>query len=248
MRLDRYLGEAGVASRSEATKRIRARQVTVNGEVVRDPSVHIDPETAVVTLLGEVVRYRRFFYVMLNKPAGYVSATEDHGATVMDLLPPQFVRMGLFPCGRLDIDTVGFLLVTNDGALAHELLSPRHHVAKTYHFRCDPPIDAQAVRRLEEGVSIGDCVTRPASVLLYADGGGSSGEITICEGKFHQIKRMFAACGSTVTFLERICFGGVSLDTELERGAWRYLREDEEKTLYDAAGRVGNEERQGDGT
>lgn len=247
MRLDRYLGEAGVASRSEATKRIRARQVTVNGETVRDPAVHIDPETAVVTLCGEIVRWRRFVYVMLNKPAGYVSATEDRGPTVMDLLPPAFGRMRMFPCGRLDIDTVGFLLVTNDGALAHELLSPRHHVGKTYRFRCDPPISEQTARKLETGVDIGDCVTAPASVSLYPDSDGAAGEITVCEGKFHQIKRMFASCGSAITFLERLRFGGVSLDPSLPRGEWRYLHEEEEQTLLRAAGRVGDStEKKGD--
>ena len=113
MRLDKYLGQSGVATRSEATKFIRARRVTVDGAVVRDPAQHIDPDTASVMLDGQPVVWREFTYVMLNKPTGYVSATEDRGPTVMELLPPQFVRMGLFPCGRLDIDTVGFLLVTS---------------------------------------------------------------------------------------------------------------------------------------
>ena len=237
MRLDKYLGEAGVASRSEATKLIRGRHVAVNGTVVRDPAIHIDPEAAVVTLDGESVVWRRFVYVMLNKPAGYVSATEDRGQTVMDLLPAQFVRMGLFPCGRLDIDTLGFLLVTNDGQLGHELLSPKHHVDKTYRFRCDPSIDAAKKEKLETGVDIGDCVTRPAALVLYEDGAGASGEITIREGKFHQIKRMFEACGSRITYLERIRFGDVPLDDSLARGEWRYLTPEEESILRRAAGR-----------
>ena len=199
MRLDKYLGQSGVATRSEATKFIRARRVTVDGAVVRDPAQHIDPDTAAVMLDGQPVVWREFTYVMLNKPTGYVSATEDRGPTVMELLPPQFVRMGLFPCGRLDIDTVGFLLVTNDGVLGHELLSPKHHVDKTYRFRCDPPIGEDARRKLCEGVDIGDIVTAPADVVLTGDLPACEGEITIHEGKIHQIKRMFHAVGSEIT-------------------------------------------------
>lgn len=234
MRLDRYLSETGAASRSEATRMIRASRVMVDGVVVRDPARHIDPAVCRVTLNGETLVWREFVYVMLNKPAGYVSATEDRGPTVMDLLDPSFVRRGLFPCGRLDIDTVGFLLVTNDGALGHELLSPRHHVAKTYHFRSDPPLGEAEVRRLEAGVDIGEgIVTRPASLALYED--ACEGEITITEGKFHQIKRMFEAVGSKIVFLERIRFGGVELDRTLARGEWRYLTPEEENTLRRSA-------------
>jgi len=239
VRLDRFLSETGAASRSEATKLIRASKVTVNGAVVRDAACHIDPETAVVTLRGERLFWKEFLYVMLNKPAGYVSSTEDRGPTVMELLEPQFVRMGLFPCGRLDIDTVGLLLVTNDGALGHELLSPKHHVDKTYRFVCEPPIGEEERLRLEAGVDIGgETVTHPAAVTLYENGGGAEGEITIREGKFHQIKRMFEAVGSKITFLERITFGGVPLDTSLARGEWRYLSAEEEAILRRAAGRA----------
>lgn len=237
MRLDKYLGEAGVATRSEATKHIRGSRVTVNGVTVRDPAMHIDPETAAVTLCGERVIWREFVYVMLYKPKGYVSATEDRGPTVMDLLPPQFVRMGLFPCGRLDIDTVGFLLVTNDGALGHELLSPRHHVDKTYRFTCDPPIGEEQRQKLCAGVDIGDCVTKPAEVTLSGDLPAGEGAITIREGKFHQIKRMFHAVGSEITSLARITFGDLPLDPALAPGEWRYLTPEEEDVLRRAAGR-----------
>ena len=237
MRLDKYLGEAGVATRSEATKRIRKAEVAVDGVTVRDPAKHIDPETAVVTLAGEPVVWRKFTYVMLNKPEGYVSATEDRGPTVMNLLPPQFVRMGLFPCGRLDIDTVGFLLVTNDGVLGHELLSPRHHVDKTYRFTCSPPIGEEAIGKLTAGVDIGDIVTKPAEVTAEGTLPAVSGTITIREGKFHQIKRMFHAVGSEITSLERISFGDLPLDPSLVRGEWRYLTPEEENILRRAAGR-----------
>lgn len=237
MRLDKYLGQSGVATRSEATKFIRARRVTVDGVVVRDPAQHIDPDTASVMLDGQPVIWRQFTYVMLNKPEGYVSATEDRGPTVMELLPPQFVRMGLFPCGRLDIDTVGFLLVTNDGVLGHELLSPKHHVDKTYRFRCDPPIGEEQRKKLCEGVDIGDIVTAPADVVLTGDRPACEGEITIHEGKFHQIKRMFHAVGSEITRLERTRFGGLTLDASLDRGEWRYLTSEEEAILRRSAGR-----------
>ncbi len=235
MRLDKYLGEAGVATRSEATKLIRKALVAVNGESVRDPARHIDPETAEVTLRGERVIWKKFLYVMLHKPKGYVSATEDRGPTVMDLLPPFFTRQGMFPCGRLDIDTTGFLLVTNDGALGHALLSPKHHVDKTYRFTCDPPIGEEACVRLRAGVDIGDIVTRPAEVHPEGELPASAGTITIREGKFHQIKRMFHAVGSEITSLARVSFGDLPLDEKLAPGEWRYLTAGEEEILRRAA-------------
>ena len=235
MRLDKYLGQSGVATRSEATKFIRARRVTVDGVVVRDPAQHIDPDTASVMLDGQPVVWREFTYVMLNKPTGYVSATEDRGPTVMELLPPQFVRMGLFPCGRLDIDTVGFLLVTNDGVLGHELLSPKHHVDKTYRFRCDPPIGEDQRKKLCEGVDIGDIVTAPADVVLMGELPACEGEITIHEGKFHQIKRMFHHQGKTVQTLKRLSIGPLRLDETLSPGDWRVLEKGEIEAILTAA-------------
>lgn len=236
MRLDKYLSESGVFSRSEAGKAIRSGRIAVDGAVLRDPSKHI-VETASVTCDGKPVIWSKYQYIMLHKPAGYVSATEDKGRTVMDLVPPACSRLGMFPCGRLDIDTVGFLLVTNDGVLGHELLSPKHHVDKTYRFRCDPPIGEDQRKKLCEGVDIGDIVTAPADVVLTGDLPACEGEITIHEGKFHQIKRMFHAVGSEITYLERIRFGGLSLDESLCRGEWRYLTSGEEATLRRSAGR-----------
>ena len=227
MRLDKYLGQSGVATRSEATKFIRARRVTVDGAVVRDPAVHIDPATASVTLDGQAVLWREFTYVMLNKPEGYVSSTEDRGPTVMELLPPQFVRMGLFPCGRLDIDTVGFLLVTNDGPTAHELLSPKHHREKTYGFEC-LPLTMEMKKRLESGVELSDFTSKPCTVQLDD---ATHGRITVTEGKYHQIKRMFHAVGSEITYLERLTFAGLTLDKKLARGEWRELTEEEINVL-----------------
>lgn len=229
MRLDKYLAGSGVFSRSEAGRAVRSGRITVNGEVIKNPAVHIDEDSAKVMFSGEPVVWTKYKYVMLNKPEGYISATDtdpgDAGRTVMALLPPEFGRLDMFPCGRLDIDTVGLLLVTNDGPSAHELLSPRHHVEKTYRFRCSVPVDENMHKRLENGIVFGDFTSKPCRVVL--DESRDSGEITVTEGKFHQIKRMFHAVGSEITFLERITFGPLKLDESLARGEWRYLTEDE---------------------
>jgi 16S rRNA pseudouridine516 synthase len=228
------LGQSGVATRSEATKFIRARRVTVDGAVVRDPAQHIDPDTASVMLDGQPVVWREFTYVMLNKPTGYVSATEDRGPTVMELLPPQFVRMGLFPCGRLDRDTTGWQLLTNDGQLSHRLLSPRRHVEKVYRFTCDSPLPDGAEERFAAGIKIdGGELCKPA--ILHATPDRTGGEITLTEGKYHQIKRMVEALGSHVTALGRVSFAGIPLDPALAVGEWREATAEEIERLRAAA-------------
>ncbi len=237
MRLDKYLAGSGVVSRSEASKAVRCGRVTVNGEVVKNPAVHIDEASASVFLSGEPVVWTKYKYVMLNKPDGVISATEtspsDAGRTVMSLLPPEFGRLGMFPCGRLDIDTVGLLLVTNDGPTGHELLAPRHHVEKTYRFRCSVPVDEEMHRRLENGIEFSEFTSKPCRVTLSDS--GTEGEITVTEGKFHQVKRMFHAVGSEIVFLERVSFGPLRLDESLGRGEWRYLTESEIAALTSKA-------------
>ena len=232
MRLDKYLSEAAVCSRSEAAKAARAGKITVNGERVSSAAVHIDPEADVVTFFGKTVGWKRFTYIMLNKPKGYVSSTEDSGRTVMELLPAECVKKKMFPCGRLDIDTTGLLLITNDGGSAHRLLSPARHVGKTYAFSISSPIGDAEIRRLEEGVDIGDHISAPAEIVLETP---TSGKITITEGKFHQIKRMFHAVGTEITELERVSFGPLALDARLGRGEYRELTEEEEAALLEAA-------------
>lgn len=233
MRLDKYLSGSGRFSRSEAGKVIRCGRITVNGEITKNPAVHIDENTAEVFFGNEPVVWTKYKYAMLNKPEGYISATDsspaDSGRTVMSLLPPEFGRLGMFPCGRLDIDTVGLLLITNDGPSAHELLSPRHHVEKTYRFRCSVPITDEMHSRLENGIEFSDFTSKPCRVIL--DESRTEGEISVTEGKFHQVKRMFHAVGSEITFLERVKFGSLSLDPSLERGQWRYLTADEISAL-----------------
>jgi 16S rRNA pseudouridine516 synthase len=234
MRLDRFLSDTGTATRTESAKAVRAGLVTVNGTRPKSASLHIDPERDVVVYQGKTVVYRQFTYLMLNKPDGYLSATEDsRDPTVLDLLPTELRRLNLFPCGRLAKNTLGFLLLTNDGDLAHKLLSPRYHVEKTYRYRCERPLSEADAAALEAGVDIGDCVTKPAKVQREAD---TVGTITVTEGKFHQIKRMFEAVENKIIGLERISFGGLVLDPTLARGEFRPLTEAEEAHLRRAAG------------
>lgn len=225
MRIDKLISEAGLASRSEAAKAARKGNVTVNGESVKDLSRHIDPDRDVVTFFGERVEPFRHQYLMLNKPEGYVSSTDDPSAPiVLELLPEKLQSAGLFPCGRLDKYTVGLMLLTNDGQAAHRMLSPKKHVEKTYRFRLENPITAEDVARLEAGVDIGDCVTKPCTVVMESE---REGTITLVEGKYHQIKRMAEVVHNRIMFLERIAFAGLVLDENLKRGEWRYLNEEE---------------------
>ena len=227
MRLDKYIADTGIASRKEIARAARSGLVLLNGKAAKDPSVHINENVDEVIYCGSKVNWRKYVYIMLNKPSGYVSTTDPIDNSVMKLLGPEHTKMEMFPCGRLDIDTVGLLLITNDGPTAHELLAPRHHVDKTYFFRCDPPIDESAADKLREGVDIGGYVTKPASLVCR----GSEGELTIREGKFHQIKRMLEAVGSKITYLRRMTFGPLKLDESLAEGEWRELTDSEIKSL-----------------
>ena len=225
MRLDKMLSECGLASRTESAKAVRAGTVTVNGVAVSRADVQIDPDRDAVVFRGTPVRYRKFVYVMLNKPDGYVSATEDgRDPVVTELLPEEYRKMGVFPCGRLDKHTLGLMLLTNDGPLSHRLLSPKRHVGKTYAFRVKFPLSEGDVEVLERGVDIGGYVTHPSTVRLT---GEREGTITITEGKYHQIKLMMEAVHNQITHLERISFGPLVLDPALSRGEWRELSEEE---------------------
>ncbi len=227
MRLDKYLVATGKLSRSEAGRAARAGRISVNGSPVKRAELHIDPESDRVTLDGELIVYRRYTYIMLNKPSGYVSATEDKNLpTVLELLPEELRRLGIFPAGRLDRDTLGLMLLTDNGELAHFLLSPVSHVPKSYRFDCRDPLTEPDAAALISGVDIGeDKPTKPASLEVNAD--AKSGVITLSEGRYHQIKRMFEAIGNKIVGLERLTFGPLSLDPSLSRGEWRYLTADE---------------------
>lgn len=240
MRLDKFLSETGTLSRSESGRAVRAGKITVNGRAAKSPSEQIDPERDEISFAGEHITYRRFTYILLNKPDGYVSATEDgREKTVIELLPEKLQKLALFPCGRLDKHTLGLMLLTNDGQLAHDLLSPRHHVAKQYRFSVKFPLTAEEVRHLEQGTVLDDGYeTKPSQIEL--DEGGKSGTITLIEGKYHQIKRMMESVHNQITSLERITFGPLVLEDGMTRGEWRYLTETEEAALQACRGGTHN--------
>jgi 16S rRNA pseudouridine516 synthase len=228
MRLDKFLSSNGIASRSETQRAVRSGNVKVNGQAVNKSDVQIDPDCDVVSFFGKEIEYRKFVYIMLNKPKGYVSATEDgKDPTVLELLPSELQKRNLFPCGRLDKNTEGLMLLTDNGSLAHFLLSPKRHVSKKYRFVSKFPITEQTKEDLERGVDIGGYMTKPCEVTILGDGG----YITLTEGKYHQIKLMLDAVGNKVRELERITFGPLTLDESLARGGWRYLNENEIKQL-----------------
>lgn len=229
MRIDKFLSEMAVCSRSEAAKAAKAGGITVDGEVVRRADIHIDPNKNTVSYLGDRIAYKKYTYIMLNKPDGYISATDDpREKTVLELLGDRERKLGLFPAGRLDKNTFGLLILTNDGELCHRLLSPKNHVGKTYFFKAERDITEKDRLRLENGVSIDGELTKPAKVKLIDN---RSGEMTITEGKFHQVKRMLEAVCNKIVFLERINFAGIPLDTKLARGEWRELTKAEEDIL-----------------
>ncbi len=234
MRLDRFLVATGKLSRSEAGRAARAGKIAVNGIIEKKADRKIDPESDRVTLCGEAIIYRRYTYIMLNKPAGYVSATEDgREPTVLTLLPDELQSIGLFPCGRLDKYTTGLMLLTNNGPLGHRLLSPRHHVTKCYAYRCRDPLSDADRLRLERGLALEDgYVTKPARVL--AADGSTHGMIELTEGKYHQIKRMFEAVNNKIVTLERTRFGPLTIETAPPCGQWRYLSDDEVASLEQA--------------
>lgn len=231
MRVDKFLTATATATRSEASKAARQGRILINDIPCKSTAQQIDPRYDVVKFDGEIIVYSQYLYIVLNKPKGYVSATEDiREKTVLDLLPEKLRSRGLFPCGRLDKNTVGLMLLTNNGDLGHKLLSPKYHVEKTYRFQSLNILSDDDKQRLENGVSILDgYITKKASVAVEED--GKSGTITITEGKYHQIKLMFEAVGNKILELERITFGPLNLDVAPPRGEWRYLTAEEVEKL-----------------
>ena len=229
MRLDKYISDCGVASRREIKQMIKTGRITLNGVVAATAELKIDPEQAVVTVDGTALKYDKYHYFMLNKPAGVLSATDDgKQKTVLNLFLPEHKKFNLFPVGRLDIDTEGLLLITNDGQLSHNLLAPGKHVDKTYYAKIDGLVNDSTVSAFLEGLDIGEKKnTLPAKLNIIKSGSISEVEITVCEGKYHQIKRMFEAVGMKVVYLKRISFGGIILDDNLALGQFRQLTEDE---------------------
>ncbi|WP_070120568.1 pseudouridine synthase [Bacillus marinisedimentorum] len=236
MRIDKLLANMGYGSRKEVKKVLKSGAVKIDGESVNDPKTQVNPEKDEVTVNGELVEYREFIYLMMNKPPGVISATEDDSMeTVVDILEMEDIIFEPFPVGRLDRDTEGLLLLTNDGQLAHRLLSPKKHVPKTYYAVISGVVDDDDVKAFKEGVTLDDGYkTKPADLsILSADEelGRSEIEVTITEGKFHQVKRMFVSVGKTVTYLQRISMGSLKLDETLELGEYRELTDEELEQL-----------------
>jgi len=234
-RLDRLLSNHGYGTRKEIKQLIKKGIVKVDGEIARDSGMHVDPLVSTVEINGEKLNYRKYVYIMLNKPQGVVSATYDNKyKTVVDLLPEEYKPFEPFPAGRLDIDTEGFLLMTNDGQLAHELLSPKKHVPKKYYALVEGMVTAEDVEKFKEGIVLDDGYkTMPAQLEIIRAGEHSEIELVIHEGKFHQVKRMFEAVGKKVKYLRRIEFGGLRLDESLKPGECRELTNDELKKIIE---------------
>lgn len=228
MRLDKFLCECTAGSRSQVKKSIRKGEVTVNGMICRQPEQKISPETDCVIFGGEKLNYRKYEYYMLNKPGGCVCASCDNlHDTVFSYLPMNG-RENLFCVGRLDLDTEGLLLITNDGELAHRLLSPRKHVQKTYRVKVKGKLTPDDADAFVEGIDIGEKrPTQSAELTIFSSGDISEGLVVISEGKFHQVKRMFQALGKEVVFLKRISMGKFVLDPKLQPGEYRILTKEE---------------------
>ena len=232
MRLDKYLSDMGCGTRSEIKKNIRAGRVSVGEKIIRDAGFSVQDGDE-IRYLGEIVRYESFSYYMMNKPQGVISATEDPKMkTVIDLIDGEHRRKDLFPVGRLDRDTEGLLLITNDGQLAHRLLSPKKHVDKQYFARIRGRVTGEDAERFAEGLTIdGEYTCMPAELQILESGEISSVNVIISEGKFHQIKKMFEALGKEVLFLKRLRMGSLTLDPALSPGEYRRLTEEELKEL-----------------
>lgn len=236
-RMDKLISGTGRWSRKEAKLLIRAGRVTADGAAVTDGAEKI-PSGSEIRVDGRVVSCEKYCYLMMNKPIGLLSATTDpKQKTVLDLLPPHLRRIGLFPAGRLDKDSEGLLLLTNDGELAHRLLSPRHHVDKTYYVRVEGDLKEEDAEAFRVGMTLGDgLVCLPAELKPLE--GGAAALVTLREGKYHQIRRMMAARGKPVRSLKRLSMGALSLDPELKPGEYRMLTQDETDAVRGAHGEL----------
>lgn len=229
IRIDKYLADCGIGTRSEVKKYIKAKQITVNGKVIAKPDLKIDENVDEVCFKGQPISYEKYVYYLLHKPSGCVTAKQDNvHKTVMEYFPEDIRAKDIAPVGRLDLDTEGLLLFTNDGPLTHHLLSPTHHIPKTYYAILDKEVPASAVEQFKEGVDIGDeKPTFPAELMILSE---KEAELTIHEGRFHQVKRMFEAVGCTVTYLKRLSMGSLTLG-DLQKGEYRKLTEEEVSLL-----------------
>ncbi len=228
IRLDKFLSEMKKGTRREIKEAAKRGRIIVNGSVEKNTDRKIDPDTDKVLFDNVEVQFAEYEYFMMNKPQGVISATkDDHEQTVLDLIQGN-VRSDLFPVGRLDKDTEGLLLITNNGDLAHRLLSPSNHVKKIYYARIEGVVTDEDIKKFSAGITLADgTITKPATLKILVSAPISEIELTIYEGKYHQVKRMFAACSKHVLYLKRICMGSLYLDSELKTGTYRRLTENE---------------------
>lgn len=224
-RLDKMLVSQGIGSRKEVQKLIKSGNVCVNGEICKKIDRKIDVDSDKVSVNGQAVDYQKHIYIMLNKPSGVVSATVDnHDKTVIDLVPKEYLRKGLFPAGRLDKDTEGMMIITDDGEFAHNILSPTKHIEKKYVAELDGEITDEMIKRFEDGIIFADGTKcRSAKLEIMPNSCNKKGIVTISEGKFHQVKKMFICCGVNVVQLQRISMGGLYLDGKLPIGSCKLL-------------------------
>ncbi|MBR0278054.1 MAG: rRNA pseudouridine synthase [Clostridia bacterium] len=228
-RLDKILSGNGFGTRKEVKQLIRYGHVKVDGETVKNPDIKTDPVNSVITVNNKLLTYRKFIYLMMNKPQGYVSAAEDNlYPTVTDLVPEEFKCYSVFPAGRLDVDTEGFIILTNDGKFAHNITSPKKHIPKKYFVITKREITQNDKDMFESGMNLGDFTAMPAKIEEYENGCLT----TIYEGKFHQIKRMFEKTGNKVEYLKRVKIGGLSLDAKLKLGEVRELTKGEIEQIW----------------
>lgn len=232
MRLDKFVSEQYGVSRSDAKTMIKKGQVSVNGTAVKSADIKLDPDKDTVIVGGKEISYRKFIYIMLNKPDGVVCATRDGlSATVLELIPEEMRRKGLFPAGRLDKDTEGFVFITDDGALAHKMLSPKSHVEKEYVVTLEKPAEKGYIELFASGMTIdGDEKCLPAKLILTKE--PNIVRLILHEGKYHQVKRMMQTAGNKVVHLKRVRMGGIELDPRLEAGECREISEGEIMKLY----------------
>jgi len=229
MRIDKLLSNIGIGTRKEVKKIINKGFVLVNSNIIKNSGLIINTETDEILLNGKKIEYKEFLYIMMNKPNGVISATYDFKEkTVIDLLPSELKSRNLFPVGRLDKDTEGLLLITNDGELAHKLLSPKKNVVKKYYAEISDFVDNKDIKAFNEGVILEDGYkTLPAKLEILSSHDGSKVFVYITEGKYHQIKRMFESIGKKVIYLKRLAMGSLTLDENLKPGDWRELSEEE---------------------
>ncbi|WP_432409666.1 pseudouridine synthase [Wukongibacter sp. M2B1] len=233
MRLDKILGNMGYGSRKDLKKYMKYGIVKVDGEVVKKSSIHVDPDESIIEVNGERVEYKEYIYILMNKPVDVISATYDRNhSTVIDLLEEKYLPFEPFPMGRLDIDTEGLLILTNDGKLSHEILSPKKHIPKTYYAHIDGEVNDGDIAAFRKGIVLDDGYETLASDLIIIESGDISKiQLTIYEGKFHQVKRMFETRGKKVIYLKRIAMGDLKLDENLELGEYRELTNEELELL-----------------